>query len=258
MHDFNMEKISAVIVEDNPHSLQELKNKLKLFNGIEIVGEAANGEDGVKIVDQKQPDLLFLDVELPEMDGFQVLRSVSHIPLVIFVSAHDHYAIRAFDANGLDYLLKPIEKDRLDKALNKVLRQKIRPDYQVLAAIEKLTARRSRGMRFAVKMKDQILIIPKEDVCYFKAEDKYVFLNTWNKSYFYQSTLKKILHTLDPDVFFKINKSVIVSLDKVHKLKRNFKREFCVVMSNKDKSTFKISKRYLAEFRSRLFPNQKW
>ncbi len=249
---YSTNQIRTLIVEDNPHALANLVDLLLDIDNIAVIGKAADGKKAVELINEKRPDLVFLDIELPGMDGFEILKTVQYKPSTIFVTAHDVYAVKAFEANGIDYLLKPVSEERLRKAVNKVLRVNRPLTSDILRIVDETLNKKRNDERFAVKLKNQILIVPQEEVYYFNAEDKYVFLNTEDNSYFYNTTLKKLASTLDPKIFQRINKSNIVSLNKIVKLKKTLKRDYLVVLSDQKSTSIKVSRNYLTALKRGL------
>lgn len=245
-------KVRAMIVEDNVESLNELKSLLKDFNCLELVGEASNGRTAIDVIDRRKPDLLFLDIQLPGIDGFEVLQRIRHRPMVIFVTAYDQYAVRAFEVNGVDYLLKPITPERLHSAIDRAMSLDKKPDSDIMEVVKYIIRHKYQEMPFSVREGDQILIIPQEDIYYFKAEDKYIFLYTKNKRYFYQSTLKELLNTLDPDTFCRVNRSCIAALSKIRKLKKGILGEYKIILADTPATAINISKNHLAELKEKL------
>ncbi len=250
------ESLTVVIAEDNPGSRQNLISCLEKAGekagGIEVIGAADNGCDAVDLINRKKPDLVFLDVDMPGKNGFEVLQAIDHNPGVIFVTAHEQFAVKAFDVNGIDYIVKPVALQRLEQALEKVKAAMDTDKEKLTAFLDRMMNQKTYKKRFAVKVKDQVLIIPKVEVFEFKAEDKYVFLVTDNQSYFYNATLKKLMEDLDPNKFIRVNKSHIVSIEKIIKLKRNYKLETCLVLGDQKKTTIKISKTHLKALKKRL------
>lgn len=246
------DSLRTLIVEDNLESLKELKLLLDDIEHIELAGEARTGKEAVAIIDQLKPDLLFLDIQLPGIDGFEVLRQIHCRPLVIFVTAYHHYAVKAFEVNGIDYLLKPIAIDRLRQAVDRVIRLKKKLNPEILDTLKELIQQSHRQMHFSVKSGDQILIIPREEVYYFKAEDKYVFLYTDHKRFFYPYNLKELLATLDPDMFCRVNRSCIVSLRKIKKLKRGVMGECKLVLNDSGATAIKVSQNHIPELKDKL------
>ena len=189
-----MTKLKTVIVEDHQESLADLKHQLDRFDFIEVLAEARDGLKAVEVIDSCKPDLLLLDVQLPELNGFQVLERIQYHPMVIFISAYDHYAVKAFEVNSVDYILKPISGERLHTALERVRVHQRSNTKQIKELLQYVNQKKSQEKYFCVKDQDQILIIPLDEVYYFKAQDKYTFLHTSDNGYFYPGILQH-LHT---------------------------------------------------------------
>jgi len=244
--------LRTVIVEDEPHSLSRLKFLLADIDDVSIIGTAESGEEAVSRIDSLKPDLVFLDIQLPGMTGFDVLARVSHRPAVIFVTAFDQYAVKAFEENAVDYLLKPTSKERVRKAVARVSRAGRAPDQKLVEKLSRLLARNRPGRVFSVKHQDEILLIPDSEVTYFKAEDKYVFLCTAEQSFFYEGTLKELEETLDPDAFVRVHKSFIVALARVKKLQKWFLNDYILVLNDAAHTQLRIGRAYLPAIRKRL------
>lgn len=220
--------INSIIVEDEEHSLNRLKKLLNNFDYIRLVGEAREGEEAVELIEQKRPDLIFLDINLPGKNGFEILRDISYEPLVIFVTAYQEYAIKAFEENAVDYLLKPFDLKRLKMSIERVIERKQVIDKNLL---EKFISNKYLK-KFSIKDRDIILIIPEEEIYYFKAEDKYVFLCTRDDEYYYDNTLKNLEEILDPEKFIRIHKSYIVSIEHIKRFKKYFTRDYMLELDN--------------------------
>lgn len=244
--------IKAIIVEDEQHSLERIKFLLKSYEEIVIIGDASDGETAVEIINRLKPDLIFLDIQLPVINGFEVIDRIKYKPMIVFTTAYDQYALKAFDVNGIDYLLKPISKEKLDRAIKRVLNNKININDNIFSAIKDIVKKKVYLKRFSIKSKDEILIIPQEDVYYFKAEDKYVFLCTIKKEYFYDATIKELEKMLDPEIFLRIHRSYIISIDKIKKIDKWFLGEYKVKLSGENETSLKISRSYLPKVRKIL------
>ena len=168
-------KFRTLIVEDEYPSMQRMKDLLSKFSEIEIVGQAEDGLTAVKLISNLKPDLVFLDICLPELSGFQVLERITHNPKIIFVTAHDTYAIKAFEENAVDYLLKPTSEERIKKAINKLNLTNDKLEPQILTILKNMIEREKYPDRFSVKFKEEILFIPTDSVYWFYSSDKYVF-----------------------------------------------------------------------------------
>jgi len=252
MNDLLETKLDTVIVEDHPDCLIQLKALLPGFPGICLIGEAGDGKSAIELIQRSKPHLVFLDIHLPDMDGFQVLKHISHEPAVIFITAYHQYAVQAFEVNGVDYLLKPVSKERLERAINKVLQRSAAPYDAVLKTVQTLLSQKTKKIRFSIKRGDQLLVILQDQVFYFKVEDRYLYLCTYDKAFIYNSTLRQLEQSLDPELFLRINKSQIASLDKIRCLKRDYMNRYRVILQDKNNTALKISRKYLQQLKEKL------
>lgn len=237
--------LRTILCEDELHARVRLRNCASALAGIEIVAEAESGIQAVEMIDRLRPDLVFLDIEMPGCSGFEVLEKLNFRPGVIFVTAYDQYAIRAFEENAVDYLLKPVSQERLEKAIQKFQQQAQPLTDQVLEKLRIWLQPCEFLQRFAVKCGDDILLIPRDEVIRFSAEDKYVFLYTSETRYFYDGTLKELETRLDPDCFIRIHKSHIVALQRIRKLKKRTLIDFVVELDDSRRTVLKIGRSYL-------------
>ncbi len=226
-------RLRTIIVDDEELARQLLHEYLQSAQGgIDIVAECANGFEAVKAVSEHKPDLVFLDVQMPKLDGFEVLELIDREVAVIFVTAYDQYAMKAFDAHAVDYLLKPFSQDRLEKALERArqrLGQKLPPPTEL--------AREARPPqqhlhRIVVKDGARVHIIPVEALDYAEAQDDYVALHSQRKSYLKQQTISSLEAGLDPERFVRIHRSVIVNLERIAKIEPYAKDSRIAVLSD--------------------------
>ncbi|HOO75498.1 MAG: response regulator transcription factor [Thermotogae bacterium] len=244
--------IKSFIVEDEPHSLSRLKTLLLNFDEIDVIGEAGDGDTAVQKINELKPDLLFLDINIPGKNGLELLQFLSYEPMVIFVTAYEEYAIKAFEENAIDYILKPTTVERLEKSISKVLKNNKKVDENILNILNSIIHKDSYKKRFSIKDDDEILIIPEEDIYYFKAQDKYTFLCTKSREYYYDDSLKNLEETLDPEKFIRIHKSYIVSIDKITKLKKWFLRDFSIELTDENNTVLKVGRSYLPLLKEKL------
>jgi DNA-binding LytR/AlgR family response regulator len=245
-------KIKTFIAEDEPNSMERLKELLKEFPELSVEGEAGDGLQAIKSINSQKPDLVFLDIRMPGATGFEVLEKIEANPMVIFVTAYDEYAIKAFEENAVDYILKPTAKDRLSKAVKRVLDLNFRLDHMDLLRLKQAIKRESYLRRFVVKKADEIQIFAEDEVYYFNAQDKYVFLHTQDKQFFYDLPLKELEEKLDPDNFCRIHRSHIVSLGKILRIKKWFHSEYIVELKDDARATLKVSRNYKAALQDKL------
>jgi two-component system, LytTR family, response regulator len=217
------ETLKAVIVDDEELARQLLREYLWESGAVEVVAECANGFDAVKAIGELKPDLVFLDVQMPKLDGFEVLELIDPPPAVIFVTAYDQYAMRAFDAHAVDYLLKPFHLDRFQKALEKV-RARLGEHRLVTSgpsAAELTAAARPQGValeRMVVKDGSKVHIIPVDKLDYVEAQDDYVALHSEKKNYLKQQTIASVEGQLDPKRFVRIHRSYVVNLERIARI----------------------------------------
>jgi DNA-binding LytR/AlgR family response regulator len=238
-------KIRTLLVEDEHPVMGRMRNLLSNFPEIEIIGEAEDGITAVGLISTLKPELVFLDIRLPELSGFQVLEKVTHLPKIIFVTAYDEYAIKAFEENAVDYLLKPTSIDRVKKAIDKVKLMTDKLEPQFVSMLKNMIDRGKYPEHFSVKVKDEILLIPADSVFWFHSSDKYVFLQTYDHEYFLDFTLKKLEEIVDPDKFIRIHKSIIVSTTQINKIKKSFTGKYSVVMNDIKKTSLETGRIYL-------------
>jgi DNA-binding LytR/AlgR family response regulator len=241
-----------LIAEDEPHSRERLQEVLAEFPDVEIVAQAADGLEAIEQINLLHPDLVFLDVRMPGASGIEVLEKITHKPKVVFVTAYDHYAVRAFEENAVDYVLKPYSRERIGKALEKIRSEQSGLDRRLIESLKSALAGRSYLSRFTVKSGDEMVIVPAEDVCYFKAEEKYVLLYTNQKKYFVEATLKELEQNLDPELFLRIHKNAMVAIKKIEKLKKWFHGAVLVQLSDPQKTQLKVSRNFLPLLKEKL------
>ena len=210
--------LRVAIVDDEELARQLLREYLWEAGGVDVVAECANGFDAVKVIAELKPDLVFLDVQMPKLDGFEVLELIDPPPAVIFVTAYDQYAMRAFDAHAVDYLLKPFHLERFEKALERARARlgEPRPAAAMLTA-----AARPPGQaleRMVVKDGSKVHIIPVHKLDYVEAQDDYVALHSEKKSYLKQQTIASVEEQLDPKRFVRIHRSYVVNLERIARI----------------------------------------
>jgi two-component system LytT family response regulator len=211
-------RIGAVIVDDEELARALLREYLDSVPDIEILAECANGFEAVKAISERKPDIVFLDVQMPKLDGFEVLELIDPSVAVIFVTAYDQYAMRAFDAHAVDYLLKPFALDRFEKALGRArqrLGEKMPPAAELSAAAR---PPQQYLQRIVVKDGARVHVIPVDSLDYAEAQDDYVSLHSQGKSHLKQQTISSLESALDPERFVRIHRSIIVNLERVAKI----------------------------------------
>jgi two-component system LytT family response regulator len=233
-------KTTAVIVDDEELARALLREYIGSSADIEIVAECANGFEAVKAIAEKKPDLVFLDIQMPKLDGFEVLQLIGQDVAVIFVTAYDQYAMRAFDEHAVDYLLKPFSLERLQKALERArkrLGEKGSTQEPPARPAPSELARAARPpqeflQRIVVKDGARVHIIPVDRLDYAESQDDYVSLHSQGKSYLKEQTISSLEASLDPERFVRIHRSVIVNLERVAKIEPYAKDSRVAVLSD--------------------------
>jgi two-component system LytT family response regulator len=211
-------RMGAVIVDDEELARKLLREYLGASREIDILAECANGFEAVKAISEHKPDLVFLDVQMPKLDGFEVLELIDRDVAVIFVTAFDQYAMKAFDAHAVDYLLKPFSQERFDKALERArqrLGEKMPPAPELTRAAR---PPEQHLERIVVKDGVRVHIIPVDKLDYAEAQDDYIALHSQGKSFLKQQTISSLETALDPQRFVRIHRSIIVNLERVAKI----------------------------------------
>lgn len=245
--------LRAIIVDDEELARKRLRKMLLSYdNNLEVVGEAENGQDAVDKIEALHPDLIFLDVQMPGFDGFEVVRRLRFKPLIVFTTAYDEYALKAFEENSVDYLLKPIEQKRLDKAVDKLQRVYSSPTPHLNEDIERFISQLASPplKRLQVKSGDKILLIDADSVTYFEAKDKYTFLHTIDHEHIVELTLAELEDKLDKLTFVRIHRSVVVNINYVREMVKWFGGKYKVRLKDKPGTELIVSRGYVDRIRN--------
>ena len=234
-----MERIRALIVDDEPLARERIRNLVERDPEVVVAAECRDGQEAIAAIRERAPDLVFLDVQMPEKSGFDVIAEVdvAVLPVIVFVTAHDDYALRAFEVAALDYLLKPFDEDRFSKSLDRAKTQirSRRPDefqQRVLSMMEGLRTA-PRGLeRLIVKTGGQLVFLKTEEVDWIQAEGNYVRLHVGRASHLVRETIQSLEASLDPARFMRIHRSTIVNLDRVREIQPLVHGEYRVVLTD--------------------------
>ncbi|HEX6575247.1 MAG TPA: LytTR family DNA-binding domain-containing protein [Gemmatimonadaceae bacterium] len=218
-----MTSIRALIVDDEPLTRERVRTLIEKTDGMEIVGEGRNGLEALDLITSLEPDLVFIDVEMPELDGFGVIRELDaeKLPAVIFITAYEQYARQAFDVGAVDYLYKPITPSRFADAVGRARDRLERKSQLDLNAILSLSEQRRTGFRkrFVVRKGNEHFFVPTNDVEWIDAADNYLRLHVSGKTHFTRGTMKQVEEELDPERFVRIHRSAIVAIDKIRSIR---------------------------------------
>lgn len=242
--------LRCVLVEDEAESRANMVGFLSFVPELELVGVAASGSEAVLLVENERPDLLLLDIHLPEMDGIEVLRRLRHRPEVVFTTAHEAYAISAFELGALDYLVKPFGRDRLVAAIERV-RARVRPGRTETPAVDRALAASRRPLkRLFVRKGDRVIPVSAEDIVRVSASGQYSEIQAGQETYLVQIPLKELLACLDPDTFEQVHRSHIVNLNAIDHFRAADDRRLLVTL--RDGSSVLASRAASERIRERI------
>lgn len=242
-------KIKTLIVDDEPLARDRLQKLLDAEPEVTVLGQCSNGKEAVKTIREKAPDLVFLDVQMPELDGFGVLGELAteQVPVIIFVTAHDKFALKAFEVHAVDFLLKPFDRERFQTALKRA-KQRIsqkRPgelDQRLAALLAEMRPEPASLERMAVKTSGRVIFIKTNDIDWIEAADNYVNLHVGNESHLHRETLTALAERLPSKKFMRISRSTIVNVDRIKELQPLFHGEYAVILRNG--TTLTLSRSY--------------
>ena len=249
--------VRVVVADDEPLVRRGLRTFIAAEKGLTFVGEARNGPEAVALIRAERPDLVFLDVQMPELDGFGVLETLEGEPLpaVVFVTAYDEYAIRAFDVHAVDYLLKPFDEERFRVALGRVRsrlgeRRTTSLDQRLEAVLTELRGREQYTDRLLVKSDGRVTVLQVDEVDWIEAADNYARVHTARGRYLVREPIKTLERKLNPRQFARVHRSAIVNLARVRELQPMFGGEYVIILSTGAKLT--LSRGYRDAFRNAL------
>jgi two-component system LytT family response regulator len=233
-----LNRIRTIVVDDEPVGRRRLTSLLGREPDVQLVGECGDGGEAIAAISQLRPDLVFLDVQMPEVDGFQVLEAldIDPLPVVVFVTAHEQYALKAFNAHALDYLLKPFDDERLQATVQRA-RTHLAGQIAIAGAGDRVRAllddrRQSRRYleRIVVRASGNIVFVRATEIDWVEAADNYVRLHVGTASYLLRETMTQIEEKLDPDLFVRIHRSTIVNVERITRMEPLFHGEHLVVL----------------------------
>ncbi|MEJ2003975.1 MAG: LytTR family DNA-binding domain-containing protein [Cyclobacteriaceae bacterium] len=248
-------KISCIIIDDESLARELLMEYIEPYDNIEVVAQCSKGSDAVEKINELEPDLIFLDVQMPGMDGFAVLEAIEHHPYVIFTTAYDQYALQAFEQNAVDYLLKPLNEDRLRTA---VQRASDRIGSEGNQNVEELirtikdenSGNNSYSTHLFVQKSEKLLNLEVKNIMYLEASGDYTVLSTKNDQFLSSSGIGKLEEKLDPEIFIRIHRSTIINLNFLKEIEKHFNGGLIVKMENN--KTFPVSRTYAKQIRKKV------
>lgn len=242
--------IKALIVDDEPLARDRIRQLLSADQEVEIVGEAGCGQDAVAAIKSLLPDLVFLDVQMPEMDGFAVLEAIRNeerLPVIIFVTAFNEHAVRAFEVSALDYLLKPYERERFEQSLKRAKESLKRVfDSEQQGQIQALLERLKSGAKYlewlTVKVDERVLLLRISEIDWIEAEGNYVRIHIGKQAHFLRETISNLESQLDPSVFIRTQRAAIVNINRIRELQVWTRGDYRIILH--DGTELMLSRRY--------------
>ena len=243
--------IKTIIVEDEKLARDLIKDYLRNHEDFELIGEYEDGFSGLKAINEMKPDLIFLDIQMPKLTGFEMIEVLEHHPAIIFTTAYDQFALKAFEHNALDYLLKPYSKDRFDEAIGKARERVQSGDKDSIARlVEHRDEQEDEIHRVVVKSRSRINVIPVDDIIYLEAQDDYVMIYTLQSKHLKQKTMKFFEAHLPLEDFVRIHRSYIVKLSEIAQMQLYEKESYIVILKNGVK--LPVSKSGLPKLKKKL------
>jgi two-component system LytT family response regulator len=227
----------AIVIDDEPAARRLIKSLLQEHEAVvSVIGEAGNGREAIAKIEELKPDLIFLDIQMPDLTGFEVLEKLDHKPNVIFTTAYEQYAIKAFETFSIDYLLKPIKEERLQQSITK-LKQfgRLNQAFELsgLQDIIRQFQAPAKATALPIKTGDRIILVRFENISFLEAQDKYVFIHTVDGQKFLTDQSLSLLLEKLPSQFYRIQKSYIINKEKIREMHRHFNSRYLFIMDDK-------------------------
>ena len=242
-----MKSYTTLLIDDEKLARERLKKLLAGFDAtFKIIGEAKNGNEAEQLIHKLNPDIIFLDIEMPGKNGFELLSSLNTLPIVIFCTAHEEYALKAFDTNSIDYLVKPVKLERLEQTVHKIHSfQQNLTSVQLQQVIQEISQQKKekKMTSVTVKKKDKIIFIKLEDVSHFEAQEKYVTIHTDQGEELMEQSLTKLEEKL-PDYFLRVHRKYIINTHFVKDFQKYFNSRYLITLKDKQKTTITSGRSY--------------
>jgi two-component system LytT family response regulator len=246
-------KTTCLIIDDEKLARDLLHEYLESFPEIDLVGEASNGDDAIALIDKLKPELIFLDVQMPGMTGFDVLDDINHEPYVIFTTAYDQYAIQAFEKNAVDYILKPLDAERFKVAVDRALKRKQMEAGNIedlLSSMRPARSRESYESHIFVQKSEKLFSLPVEEILHLEASGDYTIITTKNDQFVSSSGIGKLEEIMNPDRFIRVHRSTIVNINYLKEIERHFNGGMVVKMQSG--KSFPVSRTYAKQIRKKV------
>lgn len=245
-----MKGMTCIIVDDEQLARDLLKEFIEEHNDITVIGEAERGKQAISLINERKPDLVFLDVQMPGMDGFEVLEELEHQPAIIFCTAYDQYALKAFEKNAIDYLLKPLDQERFNQTMERV-RSRIGEQNDFKTLLETLKGGDDHYPdSLFVQKSEKYLNVNVSDITYLEASGDYTVVSTSDDQFLSSSGISRVEAKLNPERFIRIHRSTIINLDHLKEIEKHFNGGLAVTMKNGKK--FSVSRTYTKKIKDKI------
>jgi two-component system, LytTR family, response regulator len=245
-------KTTCLIIDDEKLARDLIREYLAQMPELELLGECAKGAEAVEKINTLKPDLIFLDVQMPGMNGFDVLEEIEDEPYVIFVTAYDQHAIKAFEKNAVDYLLKPLDEERFRTAINRAIKRKGLEQNNMEGLMESLRPERKSAYdtHLFVQKSEKLFNLPVDDILFLEASGDYTVITTKSDQYVSSSGIGRLEELLTPDIFFRVHRSTIINIHHLKEIEKHFNGGMMVKMHNG--KTFPVSRTYAKMIRKKV------
>jgi two-component system, LytTR family, response regulator len=256
------DRVRCIIVDDEILAREGLRSMAQRDSGLNVIAECSNGMEAVQMISTKKPDLVFLDIQMPEMDGFGVLKELKlgargprgPFSYIIFVTAYDQYAVRAFDVHALDYLLKPVDEERFKRSVSRakeMLRSESEWTQKVGGLLQDLESKQSQYLeRLIIKEDGRIFFIKTSEIDWIEAKGNYALIHSGRKSYLVREAMNSLENQLNPERFFRIHRSTIVNIERIHELQSLFHGDCRIILQ--DGTKLLMSRRFRDKIKNYL------
>jgi two-component system, LytTR family, response regulator len=244
-------RYTTIIVDDERLVRLYTRSILEEFDQLHIIDEAENGEEAIEKINRQKPDIIFLDIQMPDINGFEVLKHLLYKPHIVFATAYDEYAVKAFEENSIDYLLKPIEKDRVAKTINKIESLQQSADIDI-GFLQNLLLQKKSSKTITVKQGNKIILLKFENIIWLEAKEKYVSIKTSdNKEYLTELTITELTEKV-PENYIRIQRSIILNINFIKEIQKHFNNRFIFLMNDRNGTLLQSGTSYVNSIRAIL------
>lgn len=243
--------LKTYIVDDEKLAINLLQEYISEFDDLELIGSSQNGNEAIVEINSKKPDILFLDIHMPEKNGFDVLEALDYEPWVVFTTAYDQYAVKAFEKNAVDYVLKPINSERFKQAVDKAIERSGTETQDYMKLLNEIKGAKTEYPDYLfVQKSDKVVRVPTEDISHLEASGDYTIISASDGQFVSSYGISKLEEKLNPDIFFRIHRSTIINLNYLQEIEKHFNGGLVVKLKNN--KVFPVSRTYAKKIREKM------